>query len=159
MISFAMPGDLKLEITGDEEIRISVFFRAYPTAQRNRPMTKSEAKRGQNIIPLIARTGETTRVAVIETAAAGIYEFIAEPAGDKSTSAAFLLKLYEAGSKAKTKPCGRKTIAGKTVIVKILMPEGILWDDETAFTGSMEDSDSVTKFNSDTGLLWKEYRE
>jgi len=37
------------------------------------------------------------------------------------------------------------------------MPEGILWEDEAAFSGSMEDSEGVTKFNSETGLLWKEY--
>ena len=27
-----------------------------------------------------------------------------------------------------------------------------------AFSGNIEDSDSITKFNSETGLIWKEYR-
>jgi len=39
------------------------------------------------------------------------------------------------------------------------MPDAILWDDESAFSGSMEDSNSVTKFNSETGLVWKEYND
>jgi hypothetical protein len=39
------------------------------------------------------------------------------------------------------------------------MPDAILWEDESAFTGSMQDSAGVTKFNSETGLIWKEYGE
>jgi len=53
---------------------------------------------------------------------------------------------------------GTLTIDEKVVVVKILMPEGIVWDDDAAFTGSLEDSDSITKFNADTGLTWKEYK-
>ena len=37
------------------------------------------------------------------------------------------------------------------------MPEAILWDDDASFTGSLEDSESTTKFNAQTGLYWKEY--
>ena len=37
--------------------------------------------------------------------------------------------------------------------------EAILWDDESAFSGSMPDSNSVTKFNAATGLAWKEYAD
>lgn len=159
IVPLAIQGDMKLEIMGDEEIKIKVVFRGYPASRRNRPMTKAEARRTQEITPVIARSGETTRVAVIETAGAGIYDFVAEPAAGKPSSASFLLKLYESSSKPKTKSCGKRTIAAKTTIVKVLMPEGILWDDASAFSGSMEDSDGLTKFNSETGLVWKEYSD
>ncbi|WP_275095230.1 hypothetical protein [Oryzomonas japonica] len=44
-------------------------------------------------------------------------------------------------------------------MARILMPEGILWDDDAAFTGSIDDGDSITKFESASGLVWKEYSE
>ena len=47
---------------------------------------------------------------------------------------------------------------GQTEIARLLMPEGILWEEDSSFSGTIEDSDSVTKFNSDSGLVWKEYR-
>jgi hypothetical protein len=159
IVSLALHGDLKLEISGQEDVKLRVVFREYPKARRNKAMTKAEAKREQNVIPVIARSGKNTKDAVIETAGAGIYVFIVEPAGDISGSSAFTLKLYETSSKAKTKSLGKKTVAAKTVIVKVLMPDGILWDDDSAFTGTLEDSDSTTKFNAQTGLYWKEYND
>jgi len=38
------------------------------------------------------------------------------------------------------------------------MPEGILWDDDSSFSGNMEDSESITKFNAETGVVWREYK-
>lgn len=51
-----------------------------------------------------------------------------------------------------------REISGKTEVARLLMPEGILWEDETAFSGTIEDSDSITKLNAESGLVWKEYR-
>ena len=42
---------------------------------------------------------------------------------------------------------------------KFLMPEAVFWDDTDRFSGSFEDSHSVTKFRYDTDLLWKEEKE
>ena len=47
----------------------------------------------------------------------------------------------------------------KQLIVKFILPEGIFWDDESYFTGAIESSDSVTKFNDTTGIVWKEDKE
>ena len=57
------------------------------------------------------------------------------------------------------KELGKQALARKTVLCRILMPEGILWSDDQEFTGNMEDSESVTKFNTTTGLMWKEYNQ
>jgi hypothetical protein len=69
------------------------------------------------------------------------------------------VRFYEKTSKAKSKPLGTRAVGNNERIARVLMPEGIVWEDDSAFSGSMEDSDSVTKFNSATGLVWKEYRE
>ena len=140
-------------------MKLTVLFREYPKSRRNRALTRTEARREQKISPVVVKTPEQTKEAVIETAREGIYIFTAEAEGGQSTEATFTLKVFELSTKGKTKPLGTKTISGKAVLARILMPDAILWEDESAFSGSMEDSESITKFNSESGLTWKEYRE
>ena len=162
---FAPPlaGDLKIEVTGPEEIlktvKISVTFREYPKSRHNRPMTKANARNFQTLTPKKARIAKNTLQAVIEVAEEGVYEFLnlSDPASPGE--AAFSIKIYENSGRAKTKSAGTRKFGTKGSIAKVLMPEGILWDDDSAFSGSMEDSESITKFNSESGLTWKEYRE
>ena len=153
----SMRGDLKMVIAGDSGIKLSVAFRQYPKSRRHRVPTRSEARREQSVAPVIARRADQAREAVIETAGEGVYVFSAESEHGEAATATFTLKIYEAGTGEKVAPLGLRTISRKTVLAKILMPDAILWEDEAAFTGSMEDSDSTTKFNAQTGLYWKEY--
>lgn len=155
----SLHGDLKLVIAGDSAVKVTVAFREYPKSRRKRPQTKSEARREQKVVPLIAKTRQQTREAVIETAREGIYIFSAESEQGETAKATFTLKIFETGAKEKSAKIGTRTISGKAVLAKVLMPEGILWDDESSFTGSLEDSESTTKFNSQTGLSWKEYND
>ncbi|HLO25386.1 MAG TPA: hypothetical protein VK187_04685 [Geobacteraceae bacterium] len=162
---FAPPlvGDLKLEISAPPEalngVKIAVRFCEYPKTRHNRPMPKGDARRVQTLTPKIAKQSENSIVAVIESSDEGIYEFRNMSDSSNAAKADFKIKVYENSSRAKTKQVGKGKIGEKGTIVKILMPEGILWDDEAAFSGSMEDADSITKFNTDTGLVWKEYRD
>jgi hypothetical protein len=159
LVLAALHGDLKLVMTGDTGIKVTVKFRDYPKSRRNRVLTRFEVRREQTVTPLLAAPREDTREAVIQTAREGIYLFSAEPAGSRSVRATFTLKVFESGARERTAPLGNRSLSGPTVLVKILMPEAILWDDESAFTGSMEDSESETKFNATTGLYWKEFRD
>jgi len=159
LVIAALRGDLKLVITGDAGIKLKVKFRDYPKSRRNKVLSRSEARREQAVVPLLATTRENTREAVIETAREGVYTFSAEPEGSKGAKAAFTLKAYESGPRERIAPLGTRTLSGSTILVKILMPEAILWDDESAFSGSMEDSESETKFNAATGLFWKEFHD
>jgi hypothetical protein len=152
-------GDLKLVMTGDTGIKVTVKFRDYPKSRRKTTLTRSEVRREQTVTPLLAATREDTREAVIQTAREGIYLFSAEPAGGREVRASFTLKVFESGARERIAALGNRSLSGPSVLVKILMPEAILWDDESAFTGSMEDSESETKFNAITGLYWKEFRD
>ena len=152
-------GDLKMVFSGRTGLQVSVFFREYPKNRRNRAQTRAEAKRGKRMLPVVAQTRHDTAEAVIETAQEGIYIFSAESEQGKTAKATFTLKLFEGSMREKVAAIGSRVVAGKTVLVKVLMPEGILWDDDTAFTGSLEDSNSTTKFNSHSGLYWKEYKD
>jgi hypothetical protein len=158
-LTIASPrGDLKLVITGDTTINLSVTFREYPKSRRNK-VTRSEARKVQTLAPILTRTREDTREAVIETAREGVYTFSAASKQEKGSRATFTLKLFESGSGEKIAKLGARTVSGTTVLVKVLMPEAIIWDDESAFSGTMEDSDSETKFNTETGLFWKEFHD
>lgn len=157
IVATSLQGDLKMVISGDSGVRLLVLFREYPKSRRDRPLTRSEARREQRIQPVIARTNQETREAVIETARDGIYIFAAEPEHGDKAKATFTLKLFETGRRERTAEIGARTISGKTVLARVLMRDGVLWDDESAFTGSIEDSESTTKFNASTGLYWKEY--
>ncbi len=164
-IFFAPPlsGDLKIEITGSDEalkaIKIKVIFREYARARHNRPMTKANFRNFRELSPKMARVAKNILQAVIETAGEGIYEFRNISDSAAPAEAAFTIKIYENSARAKTKPVGSRMVNAKGSITKVLMPEGVLWDDDSAFSGSLEDSESVTRFNTDSGLVWKEYKE
>ena len=153
----AVHGDLKLIVVGGDEVKLTFLLREYPKSRRNRPLTRTEAHRTQKLTPTVVKTTEQTRQAVIETAAEGVYILIAETEAGYPTEADFTIEFFEVSAKRRIKSLGTKNVSGSVVIAKVLMPEGILWDDESAFTGSMLDSDSTTKFNARTGLIWKEY--
>jgi len=152
-------GDLKMVFSGRTGLRVSVFFREYPKSRRNRAQTRAEAKRGKRMLPVVAQTGHDTAEAIIETAQEGIYTFSAESKQGETAQATFTLKLFEGSTREQVAAIGSRIVAGKTVLVKVLMPEGIVWDDDTAFTGSLEDSNSTTKFNAHSGLYWKECKD
>ncbi|MCM0083891.1 hypothetical protein L4X63_20115 [Geomonas sp. Red32] len=152
-------GDLKLVIAGDVRMRLSVKFREYPKSRRNRPLTRYEARQERNVLPIVTRTAEGSREAVIENTQEGIYVFSVEPEEEAGAKATFTLKIFEMAARERTRKFGARTITGRTVLFKILMPDAILWDDESAFTGSLEDSISETKFNPATGLYWREFRD
>ena len=146
-------------IAGDGGIRLTVTFRAYPKARRNKVLTRSEAHQEQKVVPVFAKTRQDTREAVIETAGEGVYVFNAESEKGEPTQSSFTVKTFEAGAREKITAIGKREIADKAVLTKVLMPDGIVWDDDSAFTGSLEDSNSTTKFNAQTGLYWKEYND
>jgi hypothetical protein len=154
----SLQGDLKLTVAGDG-VKLTVAFRELPRSRRDRTPTKAEARRLQQVAPVTAKRDERTKEAVIEKAGEGVYIFSAEPETAKEAQASFTLTIFEAGKREKTASIGTRTLQAKTVVARVLMPEGVLWDDDSAFTGSLEDSDSTTKFNAQTGLYWKEYAD
>lgn len=163
IIAPTVAGELKLEISAPPEtlkdIRISVLFREHPKAQHNWPMSKSDAMQVQTLVLKLVKPAENLLIAVIETARDGIYDFIYTSETLNASEAAIIVKIHDNGTGAQAKAVGKRPVSAKGSIAKVLMPEGILWNDESSFSGSMEDSDSITKFNTDTGLTWKEYRE
>lgn len=46
--------------------------------------------------------------------------------------------------------------AGRRVVAKVLMPQGVLWNQEEWFSGTSESVDTVTKFRVPEGISWVE---
>ena len=150
-------GDLKMIISGNSGANLRVIFRPYPSARRAKAQTRAEALRQKTVVPVMLRPSAGVLEAVIETAEEGIYLFTITPDGSGIATGAFTFRIFEGSARERIVKLGSRRTSGETTLVKILMPEAIIWDDNAAFTGSIEDSESTTKFNSVTGLCWKEY--
>jgi len=147
-------GDIKLLVVGQAPKKIMINFREFKLNRRNRPFSRAELKQREEITPISVSPGEHKFEYVIEKAREGVYTLAIDHTPGKPST--FSLLLYEGTGQVVRKELTSHTSAQKRLIVKILMPEGILWDDESVFSGSMEDSEAVTRFNSDSGLVWKE---
>jgi hypothetical protein len=153
-----LAGDLKIVITGKEDIKVEAVFREFRKLRRSRPITRGEARNSRSVPLKRARTKQNVHETVIEIAEEGVYDLTIRSADGKPVTAAFVLKIRESGTGAVTKNLGKRTLPDGALLARILMPEGILWEDESYFTGTIEDSDSITRFNADKGLVWREFR-
>jgi hypothetical protein len=50
----------------------------------------------------------------------------------------------------------RLDAAGKAILAKMLLPQGVLWEQDEWFSGSSESVDTVTKFRFPEGINWVE---
>jgi hypothetical protein len=55
-------------------------------------------------------------------------------------------------------PVVRLRPSGRTVLARILLPYGVLWEQQDWFSGTSEGSDTVTKFRLPEGVSWVERR-
>lgn len=148
-------GDVKLVVTGSTQIITSISFKEFALSRRDRPFSRTESKKEKAVEPKIVSSGETTEV-VIEQTRPGVYTFSVEPViGEVQVD--FSMKLYDGTSRKIIKQLGKKALSHKSVLCRLLMPEGILWEEDREFSGNMEDAESITKFITSTGLMWKEY--
>lgn len=122
-------------------------------------MSRAAAGRQVAVTPKRVKISYETAQEVIETCGEGIYEFrnVSESSPDEQVRLS--VRTYDNTNRGKTFGIGSRRLGEKGTVVKVMMPEGIVWSDDSAFTGNMEDAVSVTKFNALTGLVWKEYKE
>ncbi len=154
----SVKGDLKLIVVGQAPRHVTIRFREFRANRRNKPFSLTELKHRELIAPIAVDTGNQRHEFTVEKAREGVYALVLE-FGAGGVAAKISLVIHEGSGQEVKKELGRRSVGLQRLVVKILMPDGILWDDESAFSGSMEDSDSVTRFNSDSGLVWKELND
>ena len=71
-----------------------------------------------------------------------------------------MLYLGGDGGKATAKPLRSLSLngTGRTILARLLLPFGVLWDDDEWFTGRSESVNAITKFRMPEGVSWVEPR-
>ncbi len=101
-----------------------------------------------------AHEGYREKIFAVYEAKAGAY--VLSVIGGKKTKCILSVTVP---SKRKTRLFGPILIGEEgTFIGRLLMPEGIYWDEDEWFTGKIENGDSITKYNSPEGTTWKEMK-
>jgi len=87
----------------------------------------------------------------------GVYTFVLRYAGASGASAMPLLYLGHRGAST-AQPLAPMTLSGdgRVVLAKILLPHGVLWDQDDWFSGKSESADTITKFRLPEGISWTE---
>lgn len=156
-------GDIKVEVKlrGNRKkgVRINFIFRKFPLNRRSVPLQRWETQNDRPVNPEVVNYSEDVSVYVIKKIDEGIYYIYAETNDNNPVEAEFNLKIFDKTSKANQKKMGVIKITGRTLLTRLLMPEGIFWDDSQYFSGIIEDSESITKFNTEHGIIWKEYKD
>jgi len=161
-IAIAAGGELALEIAGenivDGGVKIYVLYQSYPRDQHTVAMSREDGELIKRLAPKMVMTKRNTLQAILDSAPDGIYDFRAKAASARNLNANFTVAFNGLGTQKRRKALGAREVGSDVSIVKIMMPEGIVWDDKAAFDGSIEDTESITKYRSDTGLVWREYK-
>ncbi|MCK9418566.1 MAG: hypothetical protein M0R70_04195 [Nitrospirae bacterium] len=132
----------------DSELRATV-------ARKNREGLDQENGAVSNIDvaeKMSVREGYRERIFAVYGAKAGAH--LISVSGGKKTKCLVIVTIP---SKQKTRLFGPVLIGEEgTMIGRLLMPEGVYWDEDEWFTGKIENGDSITKYNSPEGMSWKE---
>lgn len=96
----------------------------------------------------------------VEKAEKGIYSFIVRNKGEESYEFDVVFRLFEGKPGERIKVFKAIELFPNAIIkFKFILPEAIFWDDEHYFTGTIESSNTLTKFSEKTGLIWKEEKD
>ncbi len=87
----------------------------------------------------------------------GVYTFVLRARGMSASGVRATLVLPE-GDHLKSRELKPVSLNGTrgVVLAKVLLPQGVLWEDDEWFTGQSESADTVTKFRFPEGISWTE---
>jgi len=158
--------DIKIEVffhdTEISSVISHLFKKAHPMAHKKDDSEKPKEVDGieEKSETYIVDTPRVKRSLSVSKAEKAMYIFVIENKGGKACEADVVFRLFEgkAGERIKeVKPLELSTHA--VVKFKFILPEAVFWDDEYYFIGTIESSDTLTKFNDKTGLIWKEEKD
>jgi len=154
--------DIRIEITINDTETDGVSFqlikKGHPLDEKKDSKRRKEIELVEDI--LIDYTEGYKRVVSTEKAENGIYIFSIKNNGAKGYEADILFNILEGKSGERRKEY--KTVGlppDTTLKYMFIIPEAVFWDDDAYFTGTIESSNTLTKFNEKTGLIWKEEKD
>jgi len=150
-----------------KDIRIGIFFEGSASSSdisvrllhMEHPKEKFR-KDGQKEIDINKEEGEgNVKKAVYSVLRAekGIYILELINKGKDIHSVQIVFFLYEKTNGQRIREFRSQALYPENALhIKFLLPESVFWDDDDYFSGSIEDSNSITKFNHGAGIVWKE---
>jgi hypothetical protein len=158
--------DIKIEIFfHDAEISSVISHllkKAHPMAHKKDDSEKPKEVDGleQKNETYIEGTSRVKRSFSVSKAEKGMYIFVIENKEGKTHEADVVFRLFEGKAGERIKEIKPVELSPHAIVkFKFILPETVFWDDEYYFTGTIESSDTLTKFNERTGLIWKEEKE
>jgi len=132
------------------------------------PHPKSDQREKQNEVTLLegireAQSGDKSTVkrafSVLRTAE-GAYTFVVRNEEKEPYETDLVFLIFQGKKGERTKKFAAVRLSPHTSVrFKFLLPDAIFWDDEEYFSGKIENSDTMTKFNERTGIVWKETKD
>jgi hypothetical protein len=158
--------DIKIEIfshsTDMSGIVVHLLKKAHPMAN-----TKYDSEKAMEVDGLEEKSEtyieDTPRVKKSFSVSKGkraVYIFLMENKANTAYKADIVFRLFEGSAGERIKDIKSLELSPHAIVkFKFILPEAVFWDDEYYFTGTIESSDTLTKFNEKTGLIWKEGKE
>ncbi len=157
VLPLAAYAPLKIEIACAQnclqDLSMRLVKKRYPDAgKRREPATEVDMKE-----ETLRSAARDTRLISVAAAARGTYAFMIVN-NSRASDVVDISFLFSDGPKLlRVKKYTAATIAaGGKATYRFIIPDAIFWDDEDRFGGTIEDSGSITKFNDETGLVWRE---
>jgi len=159
-----------------KDIKIEVFFhdsdmsgilshllkKAHPMARKEDDSEKSKEVDGmeEKTETYIEDTPGVKMSLSVSRAEKAVYILVMENKRGKAYEVGVVFRLFEGKAGERIKEMKTIELSPNTVVkIKFVLPEAVFWDDEYYFTGIIESSDTMTKFNDKTGLIWKEEKD
>jgi transposase-like protein len=156
--------DIRMELTAERNLPtgfgISISFKEYASSRRNEPLTEYESANLKKVTPKIISLRSNALIVAVENASEGVYDFVIDcnECGISPVMIDINMKLSGDRKRGKTYTERKIRVSDKKMILKILMPEGIRWDDVEYFDGNIESFESITRYNKNDNLVWREFK-
>ena len=155
--------DIRIEVftegTDMPGILTKLFRKSHPGLRRRRDRERQEPVEG-TVEKTMSKGPDKTgarHVFSVTKAEKAAYTCVLENKGEQARTVDVTFRFYEGREKERDKEYhSRELVPGGMLRFTFILPEGIFWDDEDRFSGRVEDSRTITKFDNESGLVWKE---
>nr|NIQ18341.1 hypothetical protein [Candidatus Aenigmarchaeota archaeon] len=163
----ASEAEIGLPIYVRKDIEIKVYFSgneegmSFRLVKKNHPMSDEKYVETDitETLDEIVLAGESglRKMFSLSKAGKGAYSFLIMSSNAKFDGIDVEVLLHKGLKSERLKEYdGIEVAPGAAVEFRFLLPEAVFWDDDNYFSGTIERSRYITKFDAETGLIWKE---
>jgi len=149
----------ELKETDISNISMLLLKNAHPMANRREKQTEVSLLEEKREAHSVDTSAVRKTFSVLRTAE-GAYTFAIRNQENETFAADLVFLIFPGKKGERTKKFAAVELSPHTTVrFKFILPEAIFWDDEEHFSGKIENSDTMTKFNQKTGFVWKETKD